>query len=378
MRRVITKYWIALTLFLLALIPRVVQPSRLSVISDVSRDYREASEMLASRSIVWMGIPSSVPRFAQGPFNIWFDAIAFILLGINIYAPVFLSGFLVATAVALFYKLLRRFVDTSPALAAAVIWAGSVGAIRQSRMPFYLFAEPVFLLLYLFVLSKVKCTNKWAMMASLSFFLLFQWELATIPLIALIPLQIFQHRLQLKSIYKGLVVGSIIGLAPQIIFDISHQCRQLCGFAVWMVYRTTAVTGFDGRHGYTPNKFVELSKAILFQIYDLVGLGSVVIFALILLVVSASLFIKQKSQLHKLSLWGTVLLFFGLFIHGQPSEAYFPPFVVLLPIIFAFGMNRLRRIWQVLLLILIILSVVISSYSLISNQFYVPAHSGNF
>lgn len=378
MRQVVQKYWVALVLFLLALLPRVILPTRLSVIGDVSRDYREAISMLAGENMVWMGIPSSVPRFAQGPFNIWFDAFSFILFGTHIYAPVFLSGLLVATAVALFYKLLQRLVSSYAALSAAVIWAGSVGAIRQSRMPFYLFAEPVFLLLYLFVLVKVKQSNKWAMMACLTLFLLFQWELATIPLIALIPLQIFQHRLKLKSIYKGLFLGSIIGLAPQIIFDLSHQCRQLCGFAVWMAYRMTAVTGFDGRHGYTFNKFIELCKAIVSQIYDLVGLGNAVIFALLSCVVLVSLFIKQKSELHKLSLWGVALLFFGLFIHGQPSEAYFPPFVILLPIIFAFGMNRLRPVWQIALVVLIILVAVISSYSLISNQFYVPEHSGIF
>jgi hypothetical protein len=378
MRQIFRKYWVALALFLLALVPRMVLSAHLSVISDVSRDYHEASAMLNNREIVWMGIPSSVPRFAQGPFNIWFDVLAFMLFGTHAYAPVFLSGLLVAVSIALFYRFLSHYVGMRAALAAAVIWAGSIGAIRQSRMPFYLFAEPVFLLLFLFVLTRVKQTNRWAMAASLSFLLLFQWELATIPLFALIPIVIFKHRLRLKHIYKGLFAGAIIGLAPQIIFDLSHQCRQLCGFAVWMVYRTTAVTGFDGRHGYTFSKFTELFKAIFSQLYDLVGLGSVVVFALVLSVGFLSIFIKHKSELHKLSIYGIALLFFGLFIHGTPSEAYFPPFVILLPIIFAFGMNRLRPVWQIVLLVLIILAAVISSYSLISNQFYLPARSVNF
>jgi hypothetical protein len=51
------------------------------------------------------------------------------------------------------------------------------------------------------------------------------------------------------------IPATVVGLLPQILFDLSHKCAQLCGLVAWAGYRTVASTGFDGKHGYTLEKF---------------------------------------------------------------------------------------------------------------------------
>ncbi len=372
--RYLVRHWLSITLFVVTLLPRVVFPEHIALIGDVERDYGYAQRMLRGEGIPLLGIPSSVPRFSQGPLNIWFDALAFLLGGLNLVSPVILSAVLVSVGVVIFFNLLKRYVSTPAALSASLVWVGSLAAISQSRMPFYLFAEPVFLLVFLVFLVKLKHTIGSVLIASLAFFLLFQWELATIPLIGLLLLRIWKLRIHIKTASIGIVAGATLGLLPQIIFDLTHRCQQLCGFGVWMAYRVAATTGFDGRHGYDVNKFGELVGAVNTQLRVLLGLGSWGMLALIVLIGLLSLrLIKNHNPLLVAAWQGTVLLFIGLFIHGQPSEAYFPPFLILLPIIFAFGMNRLKMRWQSIFLLLFLVMVTISTLKLVSSRFDRPA-----
>lgn len=373
MRHYIERYWVRLLLFLIAFLPRVIFPTHISVIPDVERDYGQAVAMIRGEGVSWLGIPSSVPRFSQGPLNIWFDALAFILGGTNVFAPVFFSGLLVSLGVVLFYSWLRRNVSNIAAFTATALWATSLAGIRQARMPFYLFAEPIFLLLFLWALERIGNSWKLVAIATFTFFLLFQWELATIPLFALLPLVFWRQRIGIKRIMVGMGSGALLGLLPQIIFDLTHQCRQLCGFGLWLIYRLTAVTGFDGRHGYTLAKLAALLRAIVLQLSDLVAWGSPGILLLIVGIGVISYTRKRKLKLLIVTGVGTGLLFFGLFIHGVPSEAYFPPFLILLPLLFAFGLDRLKPKLKVLLCAAILILSGFSVYRIVANRFNVPA-----
>lgn len=372
MKRLFRKYWAAWLLFLLALLPRVIFPVNISIIGDVRRDYGEAIKMLHGEAFPLLGIPSSVPRFSQGPLNIWFDVLAFWWAGINPFSPVLAAAVFVSTGIVLFYKFLRRHLPGLVAFISALLWALSVGAIRQSRMPFYLFAEPVFVVIYIFALEKMKSDWRSVFWATLAFFLLFQWELATIPLIMLIFVASLRKRVSWQASILGFLGGSLVGLLPQIMYDLTHQCRQLCGFALWMGYRLAAVTGFDGRHGYTSTKITSLFQSIISSLQELVGVGTLSILLLIISVSLVSLFIKKKSELLVLTWIGTGLLLFGLFIHGDPSEAYFPPFLVLIPILFGFGLTCLKPKAKYLICAVLILLGLVSAWKQITSHFGMP------
>lgn len=346
MRTLISKYWLPTFLAVLAFFLRAYSIERIPIIADVERDYSYARQMLLQGDIPLLGIPSSVPRFSQGPLNIWFAALAFLLGGINPYAPVLLSAYCTSAAVFFFFIWMRKYIGVWPALTSALLVALSPGGITQARMPFYLFAVPIFLGIYLFALLRLQNRFSSLVLAGLFFSLLFQWELATIPLIGLLIWQIWKQRINLVRSLFGVGSGMIVGLLPQLVYDVSHNCRHLCGFGVWMLYRFVAVTGFDGRHGYTWQKMKDLIGAIVYHLESLVGLGQGWFLGIVLLVSAFSLLSIRRNKLVELSWMAVGLLLVGLFIHGKPSEAYFPPFLILVPILFGFGFWKLKLIWK--------------------------------
>src|SRR5690606_35991816 len=48
-------------------------------ISDQGRDFLAAREILTDNKVPLLGIPSSVPRFKQGPLYVWFTAFGLLL-----------------------------------------------------------------------------------------------------------------------------------------------------------------------------------------------------------------------------------------------------------------------------------------------------------
>lgn len=339
--------WRTILLWCIALLPRIVNPNSLVIIDDVRRDYSEATKIIFHQSFPLLGIPSSVPRFSQGPFNVWFDALAFMIGGINMHAPVVAAAILVAVGVVLFYKMLTKVVSKNIAFISALLWALSMGAITQSRMPFYLFAIPVFLVFYLnSLLNLHKKSGISVFMAILTFWWLFQWELATIPLIVLLPVAIFRNRIQVKTIIVPTILATTLGLLPQILFDITHACRQLCGFVVWMGYRTVAVSGFDGRHGFVLFQ-VQFWKQVIIQISRLIGFNSPILTLGVLGLAGIGIVSLGKqwkeNTLFSYTLISTICLLVGLVVHGDPSEAYFPPFLVLIPVLVAFGISKFLK-----------------------------------
>lgn len=344
----ITDEWRLVALFIIASIPRLMRLDTVPIIDDVRRDYSQAITMIEGKSIPLLGIPSSVPRFSQGPFNVWFDALAFTLGGVNMFSPVILAGLLTSLGVVLVYTFLQKKVGKNIAFVSSLLVAFSPAAISQSRMPFYLFAIPVFVVFFLHAVNRMKARNHRSIfVAVLSFCLLFQWELALIPFIAVLGYAFFKNRIYVHKEWKYIVAALGLGLFPQILFDISHRCQQLCYFVVWMGYRTVAVSGVDGRHGLTIFSS-DFWTRTLTQMERVVGGGKVGVAIVVgLSIVGLLLARVRKSALpswYVYTLIATAALFFGLVIHGEPSEAYFPPFIVLIPILFSFSIHQLLQV----------------------------------
>jgi len=341
-----TDSWRELLLFLVALFFRVRALDTISIIDDVRRDYGQAALMLQGKGIPLLGIPSSVPRFSQGPLNIWFVALAFKLGGITPTSPVILSGICTSLTVVLLFVLLKKHVGRNSAFLVSLLLALSPAAISQSRMPFYLFAIPLFVLFFLTILLKLQTKKRSIVFLSVSSFcLLFQWELATIPFAAVLALAFYRNRLRVLSFWKEILLAVVLGLSPQLLFDATHKCQQLCQFVIWMGYRTVAVTGIDGRHRLTVFSS-EFWTRVTVQLQQVVGGGAIGLGVEIVLIacgIVLSLKRKHLTPLFVYSLFASLFLFVGLIIHGEPSEAYFPPFLILIPILLGFS---LKEIWQ--------------------------------
>lgn len=337
-----TQEWRGIGILLMAFALRTRDLSALPMIDDVRRDYSQALALLHGKGLPLLGIPSSVPRFSQGPLNIWFDALAFKIGGVSFISPVIAASIIASITGFVMYRLLKNRTGKNIAATAALVFTLSPAAITQARLPFYLFAIPLFVLFFLMALERMQSKRRLSVFyALLCFCLLFQWELATIPFIAVFVYALFRNRIRLLTVWKEIFAALVLGLLPQLLFDLTHRCAQLCQFVVWMGYRTVAVSGIDGRHGLTVFTS-EFWMSVMQQMQRIVGGGNIGLPVLMIVIVLGVLHRVRTKRLPSLYVYtwiSFVCLFLGLVIHGIPSEAYFPPFLVLLPILAAYSLS---------------------------------------
>ncbi|KKS30872.1 MAG: hypothetical protein UU93_C0029G0004 [Candidatus Amesbacteria bacterium GW2011_GWA2_42_12] len=369
--------WRVVILALWSLFLRVVDLQHLNLIGDQGRDYLQALNLLHGKAFPLLGIPSSIPRFSQGPLNIWFAATSFLFGGANPYSPVLFAAVLTTLGVLLLYWFVEKHYGKTVAFSVSMIAAVAPGAVLQSRMPFYLFAVPLFLIIFFYKIISIQKTKPTSIFwATLSYWLLFQWELAVIPLFLVLPLSFLYKKIKIKTWIFPTVFGTIIGILPQLVYDISHSCSHLCGLGFWVGYRIVAITGFDGRHGIAlPDVPTIFSKiGLQFEkLFDLYSIGTIAIFILIIFSCIYQIALwkqKQHDEVFTYVVFASIFLLFGIFIHGSPSEAYMPPFLVLIPLLLAKLLSVTPIKLQKLFTILCLLYAAGISYSLISNHFF--------
>ncbi|PWU24246.1 hypothetical protein C5B42_00305 [Candidatus Cerribacteria bacterium 'Amazon FNV 2010 28 9'] len=378
--------WRMLILCLCALFIRLALIDHISLIGDVGRDYLQAVALLQGKAFPLLGIPSSVPRFAQGPFNIWFAALSFKLLGISPFSPVIVSGLLTTLIAVMLFRLLKRETSKHAAFYATLLFVFSPAAIAQARMPFYLFAIPLFVLFFfnsLLALDKKSIYPSWGaesknariFLVVFSFFLLFQWELATIPFAVLLLIAMCKNKINILSHWKTIGSALILGLLPQFLFDLTHRCQQLCQFVVWMGYRTIAVTGVDHRHSLTVLHF-SFWNAIALQFSRLIGFGMLPsLITTLFFLIGVGTYIKRKKipTLLFYTLFAIFFLFVGLVIHGDPSEAYFPSFLPLLSILFSYTVVIFHKKIQVFIFLVVVGICIWNTFVLLKNTYFLPS-----
>ncbi len=355
----------------LAFFLRIWDIQHIQFIGDLGRDYLEATRIVELKSLPIMGIPSSIPRFMQGPFNIWFDAVSFALGGMHPFSPVIFSAVLTTIGVLFLMRFASQHFGRNPGFVAGLLSATMVSGVLQSRMPFYLFAVPLFLVLYLYVVIQNQSSWKTLFFSVLTYWLAFQWEMALLPLLLPLAVVVYKANMQWKHKIFASSAATVLGLLPQIIFDITHACAQLCGLGIWAVYRVFAFTGFDGKHGVAALSFVDLYQQISSQLHKLLGLDVWSGVFLIALCIGTALLLRKKtSMLAKYAFFSSLVLLAAIIIHGSPSEAYFPPFLVFIPLMIAFILSFLSVKQQKIVVLCVLIGVGFTSYSLISLRFY--------
>lgn len=349
--------------------------------ADAGRDMMVSVEMAKEGIIPLLGIPSSEPRFKQGPLFIWLMATVFFLFGFHPLYAGFAFSFLNCIALLGCYWLVKKHVSVFAALMTTVLLATSPLAVAHSRMPYHITPIISFFLIYLWSLQRLADKKREGVfVASFSWALLFQFELALLPMIMLIFFTLWKKKIYQRSIFWQLPGGLVLGLLPQIIFDLTHQFAQLGGFAKWTGLRLLAffVPGrahtfsFDQLH-ITWMNFSTFFSRIFSLDHPWVGL----VMLIVMFMSGTVLYLHAKRSLfieHVLLSLGLLLISFV--IHGSPSEAYFPPVILLSCIVIGCGLSVMNRKSRIFLTTALAILALYNSIDIVKNNFFtLPART---
>lgn len=344
-KKFLWQHWFAIIIVALGTWFRVFDlPNRAILFPDAGRDLLVAAQAVQDKTIPLLGIPSSVPRFKQGPLTIWLQMVIFQVAGydLTLYSLVFAT--IGVLALVLIYETGIVYFNRRVGQIALITLAFSPMAIAHSRMPYHTTPIPLFTIGYWWGLQAYLQDKKWGMFwAALSGALLFQFELSMFPVLLAIPILMFIKKHSFKLAWRQLGLGFGLGLLPQIVFDLQNHFSQLGGFAIWIGYRIVSffipsqhsfgvskvATFIDGIATYAPRLWaVDVGWNNLIMLGVLLGaIGSV-----------AWKWHKTHSSAEGLLLLLFVLISVGYFVHGSPSEAYYPIYFVLLPLLLGAGL----------------------------------------
>ncbi len=317
--------WGWLSLVVLATVLRFWRlPELMTFIGDQGRDYLAARDMILTGQWPLVGIASSVPWLHQGSAFIWLTALALKIGQFNPLAPAVLTATLGVLAVYLLYRFSKNWW-------AGLILATSPLAVVQSRLAYHTSPIPLVTIGYLWAMSS--SAVHWSFfMASL----LLQFELTTLPLTVL---AIFW--------FKKFSPVWLIPFIPKIIYDFSHGFSQTLGFGAWAGYRLVNVFHWGNA---SPAIFEFWTK---FSAWGYPWLAALLGGWLVL-----RLF-KQKPLL----VGSLIFTLAGFYIHGAPSEGYFP---ILFPVWAWLLAGAFERRGRLVLTLVALFNVI----NLFKNDFY--------
>jgi hypothetical protein len=302
------------------------------------------------------------------------------------YNPLFAGfAFSFLNCLALFacYVLVKKNVNTFSASLSVLLLATSPLAVAHSRMPYHITPIITFFLIYLWSLQLLAAKKKWGvLLASLSWALLFQFELALFPMILLIFFTLWKKSIRQKSTFWQLPLGLVIGLFPQVIYDIRHHFAQLGGFVVWTTRQIVAFFVPGRSHTFS---FSQLNVtwthfstffSRIFSI-DHPWIGTIVFLILILCMVLIYLRAKKNLFLQQATL-ALTLLFAAFIVHGSPSEAYFPPIILLSCIVIGCGVSLLSHKSKFILTGALVILALYNTADIVANHFFTFPTSTDF
>ncbi len=352
------------------------------LIGDQGRDFLAAVEAWETGQLPLLGIRSSIPRFQQGPLYIWLLTAVFGLFGPEAEWAGIMSALIGLLAVIGTYFLAQEQLSKKTALLAALILAASPLVVVQSRLAFMTNPIPLFSVLFLWVLQKKADSVKTFGWIALSWALLFQFELAAAPLLLLLIFYWIKYyyadkgkrMLSLRWAFTGLAVG----LAPQIIFDVTNNFKQLGMFLLWIGYRLISFVGFDAEHQFSISKLATYWSSL----HNYLGKYWVwqsdwgIYASLAIILFGTFKYIRTFENYKKVTLIGWSLLWLWVqltayLIHGSPSEAYFPGLFVPLAIVTGWIFMSLPRRLTGLAVVVILAWSIHSTTALFHNDYYV-------
>jgi 4-amino-4-deoxy-L-arabinose transferase-like glycosyltransferase len=377
---VIRHHWLGLLIIGLAVWLRVWQLPDLGILfGDAGHDLLVASESLNAKKLPLLGIASSMPQFKQGPLSIWLSMSVIGVFGHQPWAIFMIYALLGVSAVVGLYWLISREVDRKTATIASAWLAVSPLAVAHSRMPYHITPLPLLIVIWLWATTQWWRNKLNIFWVTLSWASVFQCELATAPLLAVIVYSWWRTKKKINKHQLAVAgAGLGVGLLPQIIYDLTHRGEQLVTFGAWVGYRVLSFVVPTTDHGFAQvDRWSQLASA--FQRYgtrmvsvDNGWLAIGVWFISLIVVIYAVYQVWRQSHhlpiLIEVTSVATVILLLGFMVHGAPSEAYFPPLFILIPILLGWAASQLSRP------LLLLIGVAITVWTLLNVQAIIKAH----
>lgn len=350
---------------------------------DAGRDLLVAKQAVESKHLPLLGIPSSIPRFHQGPLTIWLEMIVFIIFGQNTLAFSLTFALLSILATIFIYEYALVNINKKTALVAATLFAFSPLAIASARVPYHTTPIPLVMIIFLFALVYLWRDKKHGVfIAGFAWTLLMQFELSMFTLGLMIPYILWRNKKKINlNIISQLSAAGLIGFIPQIIHDLNSPITksQLGGFFAWVGYRIISLTGLVGSHQFSSNKLLITLMAYWKYWQRIWGTENTIISIIFigLLVITVIQLIKNRKSLKpgiELVSVTTLLLTLSYFVHGSPSEAYFPPYFTLFSLLLGWGLYSLIKDKLIILKIMLVSWAMTNSVSIFDHNFFVDNH----
>jgi hypothetical protein len=222
-----------------------------------------------------------------------------------------------------------------------------------------------------------KFTLKQLFLSILAWIVLFQFEISNAPLALLIPFVLIRkrYRLTLKQIL-GCAGVLLIGFLPQLFAALRGESNQLVAFGKWAASQSSEAVTAVGSSSF--DKIVQTGKAFWLYGGRLFGVDSSVLSVLGGLLLVGSLgfcvyqIIKKKlPPLVELTLLAFSVLTAAYCVVGSPSEAYFPPYFILVPILIGYLFSSLASKFKVVATFMVVLLLVVNSVVIVRSNFFV-------
>lgn len=360
----IKEYWLLVVIVVAASWLRTWQLETQGILfGDAGKDLLTAYQAVTDGKWPLLGIESSVPRFHQGPLTLWLEMLLIKIGGVQTLPIALVFAGLGIAAVIMLYEWAALYLTPKVGVIATALLAFSPLAVAHSRVPYHTTPIPLVMIGFLFGLIHLWQGKRWGLLAAvLSWTLILQFELSLFALGLMIPYILWRQRVKLR-VYHLSQAGAalLIGLSPQLIHDLSNPLaqNQVGGFLAWVGYRLISVLGVTGEHSFSLNRLGETLGHFGQYLHRLYGVESVLfsgVFVFAAAWTGARIF--QRLQLKKaptksarkrphllpaieILAVSTFLLTTSYFVHGQPSEAYFPPYFVLLSLLLGWGLGEL-------------------------------------
>jgi hypothetical protein len=155
----------------------------------------------------------------------------------------------------------------------------------------------------------------------------------------------------------------------------------LGGFAVWVVYRIAAFGGFREEHAISINRLINTGLTFWHYSQRIFSVEQPLITAGMLGLLLASLWMAWRQHragklppIIEISLVSVALITVAYVIHGSPSEAYFPPFLILWPLLIGYLLAQLSTqasSWNLVIGGGLTLYLGLMVFSIIGHNFFV-------
>ncbi|MBP7768786.1 glycosyltransferase family 39 protein [Candidatus Woesebacteria bacterium] len=349
---------------------------------DAGHDLITAHTALADGHLPLQGIASSRPWLHQGPLAIWISMLVMLVAGTSTLAQSLVFALIGIAALIALYEFLTICVNKQVAHRAVAILAVMPLAVAHSRVPYHTTPIPVVLVFYVWAIHSLwhKASLKQLGIAILTGLVLIQFELALIPLLLLIPYAFLRTKQKIQPQALWVVaVALILGLLPQLILSSTGADPVLFSYGKFAIHQ---ILNLPHTQIFSLAHLQNTLQAFWMYGRRLFGVDSTVLGVIggLSLLVSLLLLTRKAVQKKLPPAIEIVLVCFSIstlsyFIVGNPSEAYFPPYFITIPILIAYACQLLPQRVQILSTLALAAFVVSTAVAIYKTNFFVGTAS---